>query len=1171
MSTIIDKRVAVRMTNTTESPYLIKKHTQIAKFSVVIPEQSKHIKPVDMAILSMIPQGDPDLTAYLNELLRTNKSEQQDNTFWFPTPENPGKPEDHTPIQTRILKELNELKDNEKLNPQESTESRTKFLKRFDWTDTLLNETEKQAIEDILVEYHDIFARHRMDIGMNTGFKVKLTPKDDKAVYSQSLPMPIHLKEDLSVELALMQKYGIITVLPFSKYASPIFAQRKPNGKPRLLVDLRKINSLIADDYNNNNHPVSTLSDAAQHLAGKSLFCKLDCSQAYHCLQMADQRSVEMLAFNFASRTFAYRRLAQGLSMSVSVFSSFMREYLDPVVKADQCAQYVDDIGTAANNATDLTRNIRAVFNCIRQAGLKLTIEKCHFGVRQVEFLGRTISPEGISPQARKIQNFLAKLRFPKSKKALQRYLGFVNYYRNYIPRMAEKLHPFYKLLKTEVPINITSELKDTFDSVNTALSDACELALKQPIPGKQLVLMTDASFRSAGYALMIEDNPDQKIQSKRKTYAPVAFGSKIFSPAQLKMSIYSKEFLVIYMAFLEFAHILWEATKPTIVLTDNKSVTRFFQTKAIPPALWNACDYVLQFNFKIAHIAGSVNTAADFLSRLELKVTEKIRLKIREDIHTVPIEVTTSSSDAADEEQIFFTHADYAKESEEQTLERKEQSRQKAKQWAVSEELPALKTSVKEFTKIDGNTTSYSMNGIEATARIRVEQDVDLLLKNLKLKILGQPFDELLIMTDPRYKHYKANEDRIVLKDGLLFRKYFGKTGSVKYYQILIPKQLFKEVLRSLHGEFGKHPGNFKTIIACREKYYFPKMAHLIREWVKSCEQCIRESRIDHSFTRPPLQNPIEHITAPEDAIQIDLVPELPPSGGYENIVTAMDVFSRYLFAYPTANQDAKTIAKVLINIMTKHAYLPTTLISDNGTAFTSHVIKEVAGVLGITLKHATTNHAQTIGLLERSHASIEKALKIETGERRSLWHKYVNIAVLNYNTSYHTSIGCEPSRVFHGRIPYNILDLKLGIRPQQQPIPISQIAQDNLEQTEMIHQDVRKNTMQAYIKYKANYDKKANASKLTEADYVYILQPKADHQGSKIPFTEFRWVGPYIIEKALPNNNYLVRKIGTNKTQLLHRMRMRQFTPRQPPADITVKPQEYKFDPEVSLYHDD
>ena len=224
ISTIIDKRIAVRVTITAESPYLIKKHTKIAEFSVVTPEQSKHNKSVDMAILSMIPQGDPDLTAYSNELLRTNKPEEQDNTFCFPTPGNPGKSEDHTPIQTRILKELNELKNKEKLNPQESTESRNKFLKRFDCTDTLPREMEKQGIENILVEYHDIFARHRMDIGMNTEFKVKLTPKDDKAIYSQNLPLPIHMKEDLIVELALMHKYGIITVLPFYKYASPIFA-----------------------------------------------------------------------------------------------------------------------------------------------------------------------------------------------------------------------------------------------------------------------------------------------------------------------------------------------------------------------------------------------------------------------------------------------------------------------------------------------------------------------------------------------------------------------------------------------------------------------------------------------------------------------------------------------------------------------------------------------------------------------------------------------------------------------------------------------------------------------------------------------------------------------------------------------------------------------------------
>ena len=82
------------------------------------------------------------------------------------------------------------------------------------------------------------------------------------------------------------------------------------------------------------------------------------------------------------------------------------------------------------------------------------------------------------------------------------------------------------------------------------------------------------------------------------------------------------------------------------------------------------------------------------------------------------------------------------------------------------------MKPSIKEFTKIDGNTTSYSINGIKAKAQRRVEQDADLVLKNLKLNIIVQPQDDVLLTMDRRFKHYKANEDRIILKDGLLFQK---------------------------------------------------------------------------------------------------------------------------------------------------------------------------------------------------------------------------------------------------------------------------------------------------------------------------------------------------------------------------------------------------------------
>ena len=345
ITTARGKKIAIKVANTTDFPYTIAADTKIAELQILKPEETKMIRPVDIAALNFLTEHD-DVVTYINALMQVERPDDNEEKFWFPTPENPGNEPEHSPKQRRILKELREQAELKKLDPTENEQSRTKFLSMFKWTDSLITGKDRENLEATIVEFHDIFARHRLDIGMNTQFKVSRTPKDDKPVYTQSLPVPINIKVDLTVKLALMHKYDIITTLPFSKYASPIFAQRKPNGKLRLLVDLRKINALIADDYINNNHPVSTLSDAAQHPPRKKLFCKLDCSQAYHCLQMADQRSVELLAFNFASRTFAYRRLAQGLSRALSAFSSFMREYL----------------GIAAQTTEQLIKNIRAVF-----------------------------------------------------------------------------------------------------------------------------------------------------------------------------------------------------------------------------------------------------------------------------------------------------------------------------------------------------------------------------------------------------------------------------------------------------------------------------------------------------------------------------------------------------------------------------------------------------------------------------------------------------------------------------------------------------------------------------------------------------------------------------------------------------------------------------------------
>ena len=190
--------------------------------------------------------------------------------------------------------------------------------------------------------------------------------------------------------------------------------------------------------------------------------------------------------------------------------------------------------------------------------------------------------------------------------------------------------------------------------------------------------------------------------------------------------------------------------------------------------------------------------------------------------------------------------------------------------------------------------------------------------------------------------------------------------------------------------------------------------------------------------------------------------------------------------------------------------------------------------------------------------------------GEYRRQWHKYLPLAVLNHNTSYHASIGCEPTRVFHGRIPYNVLDHKLGNNPNEQINPTTEFAEEIQNRTKILIDKTKHNIMQSYIKYKEYYDRKAKAAPLKEKEYCFVLQPKADNQGSKIPFRDYRWVGPFVVHKVLPNENYIVRRINTNKTQILHRIRLKKFVPNRPIED-NFQEQRLQPDEEIVIPQDD
>ena len=188
----------------------------------------------------------------------------------------------------------------------------------------------------------------------------------------------------------------------------------------------------------------------------------------------------------------------------------------------------------------------------------------------------------------------------------------------------------------------------------------------------------------------------------------------------------------------------------------------------------------------------------------------------------------------------------------------------------------------------------SYTFEAINEDARIRVEQDTVMVFKAIKRKLICKEYDKHPLQTDPNAKRLLVQENRLIVKDGILMRKYYGECRQVTHHQIIIPKQLITEVLKAIHCQVGKQLRTTKMIQECRFKYHYPGLAKRFKQWVLQCEDCIKHKRINDIQTRPKMINNTEHVFGPEDIPEIDILPNLPNLEGHQNIVTMIDVFSR-------------------------------------------------------------------------------------------------------------------------------------------------------------------------------------------------------------------------------------------------------------------------------------
>ena len=298
----------------------------------------------------------------------------------------------------------------------------------------------------------------------------------------------------------------------------------------------------------------------------------------------------------------------------------------------------MDDTGCGVESYEQMILTLRQIFDCLRKSALRLTPQKREFGMPSINFLGNTITSK---PEKENIEKFLNTIKVTTTVKQVKRLVGFFLFFRSFLPNLAQNLMPWYKLLRKDVEYILQDKHLKSFDNIKKDSLKATETTLRLAKPGQQYLILCDASYYSSGFVLMIEDYIEQKDGKKKQAYAPVSYGSQLFNASQLKISTYCKDFLALYFALEYFSYFIWGAEKPvTILLTDNKSLMSFFQSKSLHPALWNFMDRVIAYNIVLAHIPGRANAAADFLPRMKTDPTQSLELQLHKSIPIKEIEI---------------------------------------------------------------------------------------------------------------------------------------------------------------------------------------------------------------------------------------------------------------------------------------------------------------------------------------------------------------------------------------------------------------------------------------------------------------------------------------------------------------------------------------------------
>lgn len=956
----------------------------------------------------------------------------------------------------------------------------------LEFDNTELTTEQVGKVKDLIREEIDAFSQDEYDVGCvpDLQMEINLTDKEPVRKCYNSVPKPLH-KEVKDYLIDLVNR-GWVTKSK-SPYSSPIVCVRKKDGTLRLCIDYRAINNKTVQSQ----IPLPRIQDTLDTLGGNRWFTVLDQGKAYH-QGFVKEECRSATAFTTPWGLYEWVRIPFGLSGAPGCFQAFMESCLEGL-RDEICIPYLDDIVVFSKTFDSHLRDVRAVLRRLKGKGIKLKLKKCEFFKKEVRYLGNLVSESGYCMDKTDVSAVAdLKTRSVATVGDVRQLVGFLGYYRKYIPDFSRRAKPLYDLLGddcSEHKGQVSSKKKVVWTQKHQdVLSELVEILISRPVIAypdfdKEFHLHVDASQIGLG-AILYQQQDNGKM-------SVVAYGSRTLSPAEKNYHLHSGklEFLALKWAVSErFRDYLYYAKKFT-VYSDNNPLTYIKTTAKLDATRHRWLADLADFNFELKYKPGRLNQDADGLSRMPLDFEKYQRectnLTSLEEAHV--IKITSCQT-----ENIFqVTLTDVADEQEQY-----------------------LHPTLKNFS----------------TEELRKAQNFDSTIGPV-LKLVQQ---EKLHDADKNAFSRKSQilmreKKRLFLDDDGLLRRQ-----SKEISQLVLPKKYHRRVYFELHEEMG-HLGVERVLHLARERFYWPGMEGDITDFVTRKCKCVKDKK-PHIERRADLQ-PI-HTSAPFELVSIDFLHLEKSKGGYEYILVIMDHFTRFAQAYATKNKSGKTAAEKVFNDYILKFGFPHKIHHDQGREFENQFFFHLEKFCHISHSRTTPYHPAGNGQVERFNRTLLGMLKTLTAQEKMDWKAHLNKVVHAYNCTKNDTTGYAPFFLLFGRSPRLPVDLVFGFDEPKATVRHSVYVDKWQEGLQEAFKIARNNIKKSTDKAEKYYNKTKKCSVLHPGDRV--LMRNFVQRGGPGKLRSHWEETVYVVLRRMANDSpvyEIAPEKGEGRTRVIHR----------------------------------